>query len=74
MENKRIVVVILDGLINAVFLPVELDEIPVQVLNLDKEDPSDSSRYQAFKQAIGDRYIVGVDYTFIGTEDDKTGA
>ena len=33
--NKRIVVVILDGLINAVFLPVELDEIPVQVLKLD---------------------------------------
>ena len=66
----RVVIVISNGLINGVYVPAhDYPEIPVQVLNIDRDDPIGGARENAYKEIFFDVSLKVVDWTFLGTED-----
>lgn len=66
----RVVILVSDGLVEGIFVPAyDYPEIPVQVLNVDRDDPVGGARQNAYKAVFFDVGLKSVDWTFLGTED-----
>ena len=66
--SERIVVIVEGGLCTGIWVPRDL-EIKAQVLNVDRDDPIEGSRWEAYRQVASDPSLKPLDYPFLGTED-----
>ena len=68
INTDRLVVIVEGGLCTGIWVPRNL-EIKAQVLNVDRDDPIEGSRWEAYRQVASDPSLKPLDYPFLGTED-----